>query len=395
MRNPYASFKHLAHQKGLFFLDSSQPGQESKTSYIGHSPVDQIRGRDLNDLRKVLKKYQRRSGGLSAGGAVGYIAYDGRYCFGIYPHILTFDHSRTPTVEAAVSKQDAHVPMASKLKFHSAVGSLQYQQAVKKALQHIHDGNIYQINLARKIEIVLKDWPKHGSATAIYEALRRYSPSPFSAYYDDGGQIILSSSPERFLKLSNGIAQIKPMKGTRPRGQNKAADARFKKELLNSPKEIAELLMVTDLERNDLGRVCDYGSVKVKHMRSIEEYAHVFQATATIEGKLNKRFDGIDLIKAAFPGGSVTGCPKIEAMKIINDLEKEKRGAYTGALGYIAFDGSMDFSVLIRSLFLKRDTISFYVGSGIVADSKPAEEYKETCLKAEAIERALQEAFGG
>ena len=169
--------------------------------------------------------------------------------------------------------------------------------------------------------------------------LRRHSPSEFGAYLDDGRQVILSASPERFLRLQEGVVQVKPMKGTRPRGRTLSEDKRLKQELRQSAKEIAELLMVTDLERNDLGRVCDYRSVKVKALRTIEHYASVFQATSTIEGRLQQRFDQFDLLKATFPSGSVTGCPKIAAMKIIKELEHGSRGLYTGALGYMSFSG--------------------------------------------------------
>ena len=182
------------------------------------------------------------------------------------------------------------------------------------------------------------------------------------------------------------------MKGTRPRGKGKAWDQRLKQQLKSSPKEIAELLMVTDLERNDLGRVCDYASVKVTSMRSIETYRSVFQATSTIEGRLRKDCDSFDLLRATFPSGSVTGCPKIEAMKIIDQLERSPRGLYTGALGYMSFCGDMDFNVLIRSIFMKPREVSFHVGGGIVADSKPADEWQETWDKAKPMIEALTRA---
>ena len=189
------------------------------------------------------------------------------------------------------------------------------------------------------------------------------------------------------------MAQVKPMKGTRPRGKTKTQDRKLKEQLLKSPKEIAELLMVTDLERNDLGRVCDYASVKVKAMRTIETYASVFQATSTVEGRLRKDCDQFDLLQATFPSGSVTGCPKIEAMKIIKKLEHGSRGLYTGALGYMSFSGDMDFNVMIRTMFLNQDQITFHVGGGIVADSKPQDEWQETWDKAKPLIETLKEIF--
>jgi para-aminobenzoate synthetase component 1 len=179
------------------------------------------------------------------------------------------------------------------------------------------------------------------------------------------------------------------MKGTRPRGKDKSSDEFFKKSLLGSHKDKAELMMIVDLERNDLGRVCDYNSIKVDRLRGLEKYSTVFQTTATISGRLFKDKDRLDLLRASFPGGSVTGCPKIRAMEIIEELEPQRRGVYTGALGYLGFNGSMDFSILIRTILKKRDKLYFSVGGGIVADSKPMEEYRETLVKARGIIRAL------
>ena len=263
-------------------------------------------------------------------------------------------------------------------------------KAVRQALEHIRRGDIYQINLSHQIKVQVPHWPGNPEPAAIYKDLRRSFPSEFGAYFDDGRQVILSASPERFLKLQKGIAQVKPMKGTRPRGKTKAQDRILKEQLQKSPKEIAELLMVTDLERNDLGRVCDYSSVKVKVMRTIETYASVFQATSTVEGRLRRGYDHFDLLQAAFPSGSVTGCPKIEAMKIIKKLEHGPRGLYTGALGYMSFSGDMDFNVMIRTMFLNPKQITFHVGGGIVADSKPQDEWQETWDKAKPLIETLK-----
>ena len=266
-------------------------------------------------------------------------------------------------------------------------------KAVRQALEHIRRGDIYQINLSHQIKLRVPQWRKHTEPAAIYRNLRRSFPSEFGAYIDDGRQVILSASPERFLKLQNSIVQVKPMKGTRPRGETQVQDRKLKDQLLKSPKEIAELLMVTDLERNDLGRVCDYKSVKVKAMRTIETYASVFQATSTVEGHLRADCDQFDLLQATFPSGSVTGCPKIEAMKIINKLEQGSRGLYTGALGYMSFSGDMDFNVMIRTMFLNKKNITFHVGGGIVADSDPEDEWQETWDKAKPLIETLKRSF--
>jgi para-aminobenzoate synthetase component 1 len=266
-------------------------------------------------------------------------------------------------------------------------------KAVRQALEHIRRGDIYQINLSHQIKVQVPHWRDYAGPAAIYKNLRKAFPSEFGAYFDDGKQVILSASPERFLKFQNRMVQVKPMKGTRPRGKTKIQDNDLKEELKKSPKEIAELLMVTDLERNDLGRVCDYASVNVKAMRSIETYNSVFQATSTIEGRLRRDCDQFDLLQATFPSGSVTGCPKIEAMKIIKKLEHGPRGLYTGALGYMSFSGDMDFNVMIRTMFLTQNKITFHVGGGIVADSKPQDEWQETWDKARPLIETLKGSF--
>jgi len=228
---------------------------------------------------------------------------------------------------------------------------------------------------------------------SLYRDLRNFSPSPFGGYMDCGNFQLISNSPERFLHLNNGIVQTRPMKGTRPRGNDEFHDKILREEILNSEKEKAELLMITDLQRNDLGRNCEYGSVSVKEMRTLEEYKYVFQATSTIEGILRKDKDCFDLIQSCFPGGSVTGCPKIRAMTIIEELEPTRRGMYTGSLGYINFDGNMDFNILIRTLLACQNKLYFQVGGGIVADSVPEHEYNETLIKARALRTCLETGF--
>ena len=263
-----------------------------------------------------------------------------------------------------------------------------YLRAVKKALDYIRRGDIYQVNLSQRFVFDTADSPEL-ETWELYKILRRLSPSSFSAYFHAGNFQIISSSPENFLHVQNGIVQTRPMKGTRPRGKTLPEDRRWKKELLNSKKERAELLMVTDLERNDLGRVCRYGSVHVNKMRVLEEYKTVFQTTSTVEGILAKDKDNFDLLAACFPSGSVTGCPKIRAMEIIEELEPHRRGPYTGSLGYIGFDGTMDFNILIRTLIARDEKIYFHAGGGIVSDSAPENEYEETLLKARALSRSL------
>lgn len=271
---------------------------------------------------------------------------------------------------------------------HKAVESnfsqAEYIRAIKKAKEYIRCGDIYQVNLSQRFHT-----KTNLSGAQIYQRLRRSSKACFNAYFDAGDSEILSSSPERFLSLRNNRAVTRPMKGTRPRSKNKKQDIFLKKELLDSPKDKAELMMVTDLERNDLGKVCNYDSIKVTRLREIEAYKTVYQATSTVEGSLYKDKDRIDLLRACFPGGSITGCPKIRAMQIIEELEPDRRSIYTGVLGYLSFSGDMDFNILIRTILKKGNDLYFGAGGGIVTDSDPQEEYQETLVKAEAIFKAL------
>jgi len=420
----FHTFKDQPH---VFFLDSSLHRSPKQFSYIGFDPITTIKGGDLDGFKKVFEKYRLRKQKLSfPAGAVGYLGYDGSLFFGLYDTILAIDHQKNQLIISSFSESRIKdivkqlcvfsgdrrrgIPSERRLLrarwgnlragpeklplvFKSNFTKAGYMKAVRQALEHIRRGDIYQINLSHQIKVNIPQWQKYTQAPAIYKNLRHAFPSEFGAYLDDGKQMILSASPERFLKLHDGKIQVKPMKGTRPRGETVIQDKRLKEELLKSPKEIAELLMVTDLERNDLGRVCAYASVKVKAMRTIERYASVFQATSTIEGQLRKGFDQFDLLQATFPSGSVTGCPKIEAMKIIKQLEHGPRGLYTGALGYMSFSGDMDFNVMIRTMFLNKDQISFHVGGGIVADSKPSDEWQETWDKAKPLIETLERSF--
>jgi para-aminobenzoate synthetase component 1 len=268
-----------------------------------------------------------------------------------------------------------------------------YIKAVLKAKEHIKCGNIYQVNLSQRFEAQIDVDPFD-----LYSHLRKASPAPFSAYLGFGDVAILSSSPERFLLKNGDYIETRPIKGTRPRGADPKSDALLAKELLASPKDRAEHIMIVDLERNDLGRICEYGSVKPEEFVILERYANVFHLVSTVTGKLKDDVGAVDCLKAAFPGGSITGAPKIRAMEIIEELEPVKRSVYTGAIGYMSFDGKMDTSIAIRTFIVKRNVAYFQVGGGIVADSDPALEYEETLHKAKGLIEALkmaQEARGG
>lgn len=260
----------------------------------------------------------------------------------------------------------------------------QYLAAVRKAKSYIAAGDIYQVNLSQRFAARLKadDWQ-------LYRKLSSIFPVCFSGFFRGNGYSLISASPERFLDLKGGIVSTRPMKGTRPRSGISWQDGRRRKELLKSVKERAELLMVVDLERNDLGRVCSYGTIRLRRKRDIECYKSVFQATSEVEGRLHPSKDRVDLLRACFPGGSITGCPKIRAMQIIEELENVPRGIYTGSMGYLGFRGDMQFNVLIRTIFKAGDLVHFHLGGGIVADSDPEKEYEETLIKGRALFEAV------
>jgi para-aminobenzoate synthetase component 1 len=273
-----------------------------------------------------------------------------------------------------------------------------YLTAVERAKQYINAGDIYQVNLSQRFQTQIEASPYE-----IYKRLRKINPEPFSCYLKFDNKHVISSSPERFLSLQNtpdgtgkqseGMVrniQTRPIKGTRPRGKDEVINKKMKKELLSSKKDDAELAMIVDLERNDLGRVCNYNTVKVIEKKALEEHPTVYHLVATVEGKLHSRYDAIDLLKATFPGGSITGAPKVRAMQIIDELEPTKRSVYTGAMGYLSFNGNIDFNIAIRTFLVKDDHIFFQVGGGIVADSNPEDEYQETLHKARALIETLE-----
>lgn len=259
-----------------------------------------------------------------------------------------------------------------------------YLKAVETVKEHIARGDIYQVNLSQRLQARLSvdDW-------MLYRRLSKKMPVSFSGYFKDGEMSVISASPEMFLEYDGRLVLTRPMKGTRPRMTNRELNCRMRRELVDSAKEKAELLMIVDLERNDLGRVCEYGSVEVRNLRKIESYRGVFQAIAEIAGVLHSKKDRMDLIRACFPGGSVTGAPKIAAMKIIERLEPHRRGLYTGSLGFLSFHDTLEFNILIRSFLKYRDDLFFHVGGGIVADSQPLKEYEETLIKAKVLLEAL------
>lgn len=280
------------------------------------------------------------------------------------------DAGTTPTIKPAMSRSD-------------------YERMVRRAIEYIAAGDIYQVNLAQRFEIEGLDDP-----LGLYAAVRRSNPAAYGALLKWADGAVASFSPELFLQLRENRVLTRPIKGTRPRTGDPALDDAYRRELLTSAKEAAELAMIVDLHRNDLGRVCRYGSVRVVHPRRIEAHPSVFHTVADIVGELAPGRSALDLLAACFPAGSISGVPKIRALEIIDELEPAARGVYTGAIGVLGLDGQMTFNVAIRTLQMRGRRATLYVGGGIVADSDPAAEYEETLAKAAGILRGVKAASG-
>ena len=261
-----------------------------------------------------------------------------------------------------------------------------YEAAVQQVIDYIFAGDIFQANLSQRFRATLADGD---TPFALYRRLRAGNAAPFAAYLNWDDVVIASSSPERFLRLRDGAVETRPIKGTRPRGADPAQDDALMQALLASEKDRAENVMIVDLLRNDLSRTCRDDSVEVPELCVAETYATVFHLVSTVTGRLRDDAGAVDLLAACFPGGSITGAPKIRAMEIIAELEPSRRGPYCGSIGYIGFDGTMDTNIAIRTYAIKGDTVVFQAGGGIVADSDPADEYDETLAKARALMAAL------
>jgi aminodeoxychorismate synthase component I len=266
----------------------------------------------------------------------------------------------------------------------------QFEALVRRAKADIAAGEIFQANLAQEFHA---SWPS--SPWVAYHALRQVNPSPFACLVRGAGWAIAGCSPERLVRVRGAQVDTRPIAGTRPRGSTPQEDVLNSMELFLSDKERAEHIMLVDLERNDLGRVCRTGSVEVEELMALEEYSHVIHIVSNVRGQLQQGVDLVDVIRAMFPGGTITGCPKVRCMQIIHELEPCGRSFYTGSCGYLGFDGSMDLNILIRTLLFQDGQVSFHVGAGIVADSIPEREYRETLAKAAALVKALHAASAG
>jgi para-aminobenzoate synthetase component 1 len=264
-----------------------------------------------------------------------------------------------------------------------------YVSAVRRAKEYIAAGDIYQVNLSQRLSAPLATTPLD-----LYRRLQASNPSPFAAYFETPDGAVVSCSPERFLQVRGREVETRPIKGTRPRGATPEEDARLAAELQASEKDQAENVMIVDLERNDIGRVCEFGSVHVPDLFALESYATVHHLVSTVRGTLRPDCTALDCLRACFPGGSITGAPKVRSMEIIEEIEPTRRGVYTGVIGYLCFSGDMDVNIVIRTAIVKSGTAYFQVGGAIVADSDPEAEYQETLDKGRAMGAALAAEAG-
>lgn len=436
-------FNKLKDREYLFFLDSGMDHERlGRYSFLGFDPFliftskgTEVTINEFGELKKfesdpfikleeVLKKYKLnyKSEFPFIGGCVGFFSYD--LChhieklprkaiddvniydifLGFYDGIIIIDNLSSEIFISALGIKDTEDKVISNIedilrsinrsevknyikkniKFRSNFTKEEYLLAVDKIKDYIRSGDIYQANLTQRFECIIEESPYD-----IYNRLRKINPAPFASFLDFKEGYILSSSPERFIKVTDNIIETRPIKGTIQRGKDFYEDELNKKKLLSSEKDKSELLMIVDLERNDIGKISKTGSVKVTELFHLETYPTVFHLVSTIKGELRKDINPVDCIRATFPGGSITGAPKIRAMEIIDEIEPTQRNIYTGSIGYIGFNGDMDLNIVIRTILIKENKAYFQVGGGIVWDSDPNKEFEESLHKGKALFNAL------
>ena len=421
--DPFATCVRFSGFPSLLFLDSSAQGALSRYSFLAADPVAVARTPEA--ARDMLRTHRHAPlAGLPPfqGGIAGYVGYDwgaelehvGRpradrltpnlpdVALALYDWVIAWDHLEQKTwliawdarrVAWVRERLTAHSappvldhPRPPSTALESNFTRAEFERAVSRIREYIAAGDVYQVNLAQRFHA-----PFDGSALALYRRLRARNPAPFGAYLEFDDAQVASISPERFLRLDamTHAAEARPIKGTRPRGTTSVEDAALARELLESEKDRAENVMIVDLLRNDLGKVCRPGSVRVPNLFALESHPTVHHLVSTVTGELAEGADAFDLLRAAFPGGSVTGAPKIRAMQIIAELERAPRGLYCGAIGYVSVTGAMDFNIPIRTIVLRNGSATFHAGAGIVWDSDPAAEYEETLAKARTMIEAL------
>ncbi|MEO0454227.1 MAG: anthranilate synthase component I family protein, partial [Verrucomicrobiota bacterium] len=330
------------------------------------NPVEKISGSNWEDLEKrvISSQFDQGCDSLHPPGAwVGYITFEGEYEFALFPEpdVLTGD---------SLLPEELNVPDSEVTGWTSTPSQLEYEAMVKKAQHYIEAGDIYQVNLCRTFQRRAGGF----DPWAYFQRLWQITAAPYSAYLESDRRCLLSASPELFLRIDGRQVMTQPIKGTRPRGNDLIGDQQNAHELSTHEKEIAELIMITDLERNDLGQICEYGTVAVPELVHLGTFSHVHHLYSTVTGELKDDLNIIQALGACLPGGSITGAPKKRANEIIQQLEKKQRGPYTGVIGYIGLDGTAQFSIAIRTAVFENDELHFGVGSGITAGSNPAKE---------------------
>jgi para-aminobenzoate synthetase component 1 len=380
---PEEAARAMRSRAGFVFLDSNLPTARS-VSLLACEPdfILEGEGSEWERLEAEVAARQRPGAdlGLPGGAAIGWIGFDGRFRFGFYERPAIFLHGPGIWHNADELPALSDGPVFPQLSFEARLKKSQFENMVRIAQEYIAAGDIYQVCLAHPFEA---DY--FADAWAFYESLRHHSPAPYAAFLDLEGIQIASASPECFLKMSDRRVMTRPIKGTRPRRADMQLDQRNAYDLITSAKEIAELVMITDLERNDLGRVCEYGSVAVPELLKLESYDQVHHLVSSVTGTLRANVSHPAALRACFPGGSISGAPKKRALEIIAELEPHPRGIYTGAIGYFGYNGESQFSIAIRTAVFENGRASFHVGAGIVADSIPQKEWQETLDKAAGL----------
>jgi len=448
-RDPVDALNAIAHLPYPFLLHSSLEDERARWSFFGADPFFVQRG---GGARGPIERFRAIAAGEReaprcpgvvpfTGGAVGYWAYDyGRrleripdvarddlglpdFVVGFYDVVGAFDHqsrdawlysSGLPLAGGArgeharrrldkfewlltssggdpvrvVQSDDPPAPAVSTFTPDA------YRRAVVCVQEHIRAGDIFQANLSQRWKMALGFATPAALGLSLHEALSQRSPAPFAAYFGAQNHAIVSSSPERFFELRGRRVETRPIKGTRPRTGDPVRDTLLREELLTSGKDRAENVMIVDVLRNDLGRVCETGSVQTPALCRLETYPQVFHLTSVVTGILREGLDAFDLLHASFPGGSITGAPKIRAMQILEALEPVRRHVYTGSIGYVDWRGDADFNIAIRTAVVTPEALHFSAGGGITADSDPDAEYRETLDKAEGLRVALETLFG-
>ncbi len=433
--DPADYFAAIRHAPGAVLLDAGRPlAERGRYDLISAWPLAELAAAPDESAKDF---FDRLRSGLAllgpaeapaeyelpfAGGLVGYLAYDfGRRlepmpqravddlalpdaCFGVYAWALVSDHQRRTSQlvchpQLAESERQRLLALFAEPReasdaatfhlsapFQADIDEERYRQAIERIQAYIQAGDCYQVNFAQRFRA-----PCQGDPWLAYRALRAACPTPFAGYQAlGGGGAILSLSPERFLQLSQGHVETRPIKGTRPRGRNAAEDKAQAEDLLSSRKDRAENLMIVDLLRNDLGRSCRIGSVRVPELFTLESYPNVHHLVSSVSGELADGKDALDLIAGSFPGGSITGAPKIRAMQIIDELEPTRRAIYCGSLLYLDVRGEMDSSITIRTLLVKDGQVCCWGGGGIVADSDWRSEYQESITKVKVLLETLE-----